>query len=95
MSSLQDGRLLIQGGSDAAAASFYDPATNKFTRAPDMKMARGYQTSVTLSDNRVFTIGGAYSGPRKGKDGEVYDPREQCVDGASRCEGRSIAHDRC
>jgi galactose oxidase len=74
MSSLQDGRLLIQGGSDAAAASFYDPATNKFTRAPDMKMARGYQTSVTLSDNRVFTIGGAYSGPRKGKDGEVYDP---------------------
>jgi galactose oxidase len=37
-------------------------------------MARGYQTSVTLSDNRVFTIGGAYSGPRRGKDGEVYDP---------------------
>jgi galactose oxidase len=39
-----------------------------------MKMARGYQTSVTLSDNRVFTIGGAYSGPRQGKDGEIYDP---------------------
>ncbi|KAI8933392.1 hypothetical protein NX059_010007 [Plenodomus lindquistii] len=37
-------------------------------------MARGYQTSVTLSDNRVFTIGGAYSGPRQGKDGEVYNP---------------------
>lgn len=37
-------------------------------------MSRGYQTSVTLSDNRVFTIGGAYSGPRQGKDGEVYDP---------------------
>ncbi|KAF1943976.1 galactose oxidase precursor [Clathrospora elynae] len=74
MSSLEDGKLLIQGGSDAAATSLYDPATNEFTRGPDMKMARGYQTSVTLSDNRVFTIGGAYSGPRKGKDGEVYDP---------------------
>lgn len=37
-------------------------------------MARGYQSSTTTSDNRVFTIGGAYSGPRKGKDGEVYDP---------------------
>ena len=37
-------------------------------------MARGYQSSATTSDNRVFTIGGAYSGPRKGKDGEVYDP---------------------
>jgi galactose oxidase len=73
ISSLQDGRILVQGGSDAAATSFYDPKTNEFTRGPDMKTARGYQTSVTLSDNRVFTIGGAYSGPRKGKDGEVYD----------------------
>jgi galactose oxidase len=74
MSSLQDGRLLIQGGSDAAKTSFYDPITNEFTSGPDMKMARGYQTSVTLSDNNVFTIGGAYSGPRKGKDGEMYNP---------------------
>lgn len=39
-----------------------------------MKMARGYQVSVTLSNNKVFTIGGAYSGPRQGKDGELYDP---------------------
>lgn len=38
-------------------------------------MARGYQTSVTLSDNRVFIIGDAYSGPRQGKDGEVFDPK--------------------
>jgi galactose oxidase len=74
MSSLQDGRLLIQGGSDAAKTSFYDPITNEFTSGPDMKMARGYQTSVTLSNNNVFTIGGAYSGPRKGKDGEMYNP---------------------
>jgi galactose oxidase len=73
ISSLQDGRILVQGGSDASATSFYDPKTNAFTRGPDMKMARGYQTSVTLSDNRVFTIGGAYSGPRQGKDGEVYN----------------------
>ncbi|OAL47793.1 galactose oxidase-like protein precursor [Pyrenochaeta sp. DS3sAY3a] len=74
ISSLQDGRILIQGGSDAAVTSFYDPKTNAFVRGPDMKMARGYQVSVTLSDNRVFTIGGAYSGPRQGKDGEVYNP---------------------
>lgn len=74
ISSLQDGRILIQGGGNAAVTSFYDPKTNGFTRGPNMKMARGYQASVTLSDNRVFTIGGAYSGPRQGKDGEVYDP---------------------
>ena len=75
ISALEDGRILIQGGSDAKANSFYNPATNTFTRAPDLLMPRGYQSSVTLSDNRVFTIGGAYSGPRKGKDGEVFDPK--------------------
>ncbi|KAH7407041.1 galactose oxidase-like protein precursor [Phaeosphaeria sp. MPI-PUGE-AT-0046c] len=75
ISSLEDGRILVQGGSDASATSFYDPATNEFKRGPDMKMARGYQTSVTTSDNRIFTIGGAYSGPRMGKDGEIYDPK--------------------
>ncbi|KAF2828054.1 galactose oxidase-like protein precursor [Ophiobolus disseminans] len=73
MSSLQDGRLLIQGGSDAAKTSFYDPRTNAFTSGPNMKMARGYQVSVTLSNNNIFTIGGAYSGPRQGKDGELYN----------------------
>lgn len=75
ISALEDGRILIQGGSDAKKNSFYDPASNAFTAAPDLLMARGYQTSVTLSDNRVFTIGGAYSGPRQGKDGEVYSPQ--------------------
>jgi galactose oxidase len=75
ISALEDGRILIQGGSDANANSFYNPATNTFTRGPDLLMARGYQSSVTLSDNRVFTIGGAYSGPRQGKDGEVYNPK--------------------
>ncbi|KAF1925111.1 copper radical oxidase [Didymella exigua CBS 183.55] len=75
ISALEDGRILIQGGSNAKKNSYYNPSTNTFTGAPDLIMARGYQTSVTLSDNRVFTIGGAYSGPRQGKDGEVFDPR--------------------
>ncbi len=74
ISSLQDGRILIQGGSDAAKTTFYNPNNNTFTPGPDLKMPRGYQASVTLSDNRIFTIGGAYSGPRQGKDGEIFDP---------------------
>ncbi|WYZ45363.1 hypothetical protein EsH8_VIII_000679 [Colletotrichum jinshuiense] len=74
ISQLEDGRIIVQGGSDAAAVSIYDPATNEFTRGPDMKVARGYQTSTTLSNGKVFTIGGAYSGKREGKNGEVYDP---------------------
>ncbi|KAK1995174.1 kelch domain-containing protein [Colletotrichum falcatum] len=74
ISQLQDGRILVQGGSDADTVSVYDPATNEFTRGPNMMVARGYQTSVTLSNGKVFTIGGAYSGKHEGKNGEVYDP---------------------
>ncbi|KAJ1322829.1 galactose oxidase [Microdochium nivale] len=74
ISALSDGRIVITGGSDAAAVSIYDPATNDFARAPDMSIARGYQTSATLSDGKIFTIGGSYSGGRGGKTGEVFDP---------------------
>jgi galactose oxidase len=62
MSQLQDGKLVITGGSDAEKTSIYNPATNTFTRGPDMKIARGYQSSTTLSDGKLFTIGGSYSG---------------------------------
>ncbi|KAK8060067.1 hypothetical protein PG996_009997 [Apiospora saccharicola] len=74
ISSLEDGRIIITGGSDAEKTSFYDPATNEFTEGPDMKIARGYQSSATLSNGNVFTIGGSYSGGRGGKVGEVFDP---------------------
>lgn len=36
MSSLQDGRLVIQGGSDANAVTTYNPASNTFVRSADM-----------------------------------------------------------
>ena len=39
-----------------------------------MNVGRGYQSSTTLSDGRVFTIGGSWSGGRFQKDGEVYEP---------------------
>lgn len=74
MSSLQDGRLVISGGANAEAVSLYNPVDNTFTRAANMTIGRGYQTSTTLSDGRVFTIGGAFSGPYQAKSGEVYDP---------------------
>jgi galactose oxidase len=73
ISALADGRILIAGGSDAAAVSFYDPSTNAFTKGPNMRIARGYQTSVTTSEGKVFELGGSYSGPRGGKTGEIYD----------------------
>lgn len=75
ISSLADGRIIITGGTNAEVTSIYKPATNQFVRGPNMKIPRGYQTSTTLSDGRVFTIGGSFSGARGGKTGEVYDPR--------------------
>ncbi|KAJ8115897.1 hypothetical protein OPT61_g2564 [Boeremia exigua] len=73
ISSLPDGRVVITGGENAEAVSIYNPTTNAFSRAADMKIARGYQTSATLSDGRIFTIGGSFTGPLGGKTGEVYD----------------------
>jgi galactose oxidase len=74
ISTLTDGRVIITGGSSAAVASIFSPANNGFSRAPNMKIARGYQSSATLSDGKVFTIGGSYSGGIATKNGEVYDP---------------------
>jgi galactose oxidase len=69
-----NGRVIVTGGSNAAKTSIYDPASNAWTGAPNMQIARGYQSSTTLTDGRVFTIGGSWSGARGGKDGEIYDP---------------------
>ena len=74
ISTLQDGRVVITGGSNAERTSIYDPSTNSFVPGPNMQMARGYQSSVTLSSGKVFTLGGSWSGGITVKDGEVYDP---------------------
>jgi galactose oxidase len=73
MSSLPDGRVVVTGGANAEVTSIYNPATNEFTRGPNMQIARGYQTSVTLSNGKIFTIGGSFSGGIGGKIGEIYD----------------------
>ncbi|MGX6602567.1 discoidin domain-containing protein [Micromonosporaceae bacterium Da 78-11] len=80
ISTLPDGRILITGGNDSEKTSIYDPKTDAWTRGPDMTTPRGYQSSTTLGDGRVFTIGGSWSGghgnengtPRK--NGEVWSP---------------------
>ena len=46
----------------APKTSIYNPATDAWTSGPNMVTPRGYQASATLSDGRVFTIGGSWSG---------------------------------
>ncbi|HEU4346737.1 MAG TPA: discoidin domain-containing protein [Actinoplanes sp.] len=78
ISVLRDGRIVVTGGNDSAKTSIYNPATNAWATGPVMTTPRGYQASTTLSDGRVFTIGGSWSGPIGGvngaphKAGEVY-----------------------
>jgi galactose oxidase len=74
ISSLADGRLIITGGSNAEKTSLYNPSSNTFTEGVNMQVARGYQSSTILSNGKVFTIGGSWSGARGNKTGEVYDP---------------------
>jgi galactose oxidase len=69
ISALPDGRIIVTGGTDNAATSIYNPATDAWTTGPAMTTARGYQASATLSDGRVFTIGGSWSGGVGGVDG--------------------------
>jgi galactose oxidase len=69
-----NGRVVVTGGSDAAKTSIYDPSSNTWTAAPNLKIARGYQSSATCSDGRIFTVGGSWSGDRGGKNGEIYSP---------------------
>jgi galactose oxidase len=68
------GRVIVTGGDTAAKTSIYNPSTNAWIAASDMQLPRGYQSSATISDGRVFTIGGSWSGGRFRKDGEIYNP---------------------
>ncbi|KAL8734026.1 MAG: hypothetical protein Q9166_001787 [cf. Caloplaca sp. 2 TL-2023] len=68
------GRPFVTGGNDAAKLSIYDPNANAWIGGPNMQIQRGYQSSATLSDGRVFTIGGSWSGGEGNKNGEVWSP---------------------
>lgn len=49
-------------------------SSETFTRNAGLtQRVPGYQSSTIISDGRIFTIGGSWSGPRGGKDGEIYD----------------------
>ena len=62
---LQDGRVLIDGGTirydpfyGAPNASIFDPATNTFTDTQPTLHGRWYPTLLTLGDGRVMTFSG-------------------------------------
>ncbi|KAE8376150.1 hypothetical protein BDV26DRAFT_305771 [Aspergillus bertholletiae] len=68
-----DGNIIVSGGADSGRTSVYNGTA--WIKGPSMAIPRGYQSSATLSDGRVFVIGGSWSGGDKvAKNGEVYYP---------------------
>lgn len=73
---LQDGRVLVAGGSAVvgnpgsttiATAEIYDPATGEFSTAGDMAVPRYEAQAVTLPDHRILYAGGwAFGGDTLG-----------------------------
>src|SRR5688500_457942 len=63
---MADGRLFVTGGHKRNGfglpeASIYNPATNTWTRLPDMNNGRWYPTQATLPNGDVLTFTGSYN----------------------------------
>ncbi|MBV8869884.1 MAG: DUF1929 domain-containing protein [Acetobacteraceae bacterium] len=70
---LTDGRIMVNGGSSSSHTALYDPRTDSWASDAPMNIARGYNSTVTLSDGRAFTIGGSWAGGAgANKDGEAW-----------------------
>lgn len=71
-----NGHIVVSGGADSQKTSIYDGT--QWTPGGDMNLHRGYHASTTLSNGKIFTIGGSWSGGSNApKDGELYDPATQ------------------
>jgi len=74
---LPDGRVLVSGGTDGTtvlkSAEVFDPSTEKWSPATDMKTARRGHTMTLLQDNKVLVTGG-FDGKAALATAEIYDP---------------------
>lgn len=79
---LQDGRVLIAGGSQGPGltnsvkrADIFDPATETFTEIGEMHAFRGTPAAALLRDGKVVFAGSFNADPFiLGNDSELYDP---------------------
>lgn len=78
---LDDGRVLLTGGKDAAglplaSSDLYDPTTNTITPTGALAQARASATATLLADGRVLVAGGLIdqAGATTTATVELYDP---------------------
>ncbi|QOZ83629.1 MULTISPECIES: RICIN domain-containing protein [Chromobacterium] len=77
-SMLSNGNLLINGGSSSPKTQIYDWAAKRWSASGNMNIPRGYEANTVLSDGRVLTLGGSWSGgynskSRPNRTGEVWE----------------------
>jgi galactose oxidase len=72
ISMLADGRVHVSGGDDAGKTSLYNSTTDAWSTGDTYNISRAYQATTTLSDGRVFAIGGSWRGGTGGKHGEIW-----------------------
>jgi hypothetical protein len=53
---IDNGDIVVTGGSTAEAVSIYSVKNREWLRAPRMNIARAYQSSTTLSNGKVFFL---------------------------------------
>jgi galactose oxidase len=71
---LPNGVVMISGGANSKATTFYDYRNNQWTVGPQMVIPRGYQAHTLLASGEVFSFGGSWSGANRDKDGEIWSP---------------------
>ena len=77
-----NGNPVVTGGSDLKKTSIYNVTSGGWTQADEMQTSRGYQSQTTLSNGKIFTIGGSWSGSQNVlKNAEIYDGTWRKLDG--------------
>lgn len=79
---LPHGGVLIVGGCDGVilwqkghkSTEIFDPATRRFSRGPDLTVARSSHTQTRLKDGRYLLVGGVNDKHEALKTCEVFDP---------------------
>ncbi|KAL0938149.1 galactose oxidase precursor [Colletotrichum truncatum] len=71
------GDVFVTGGSTFNHTTIYRSANRSWEAGPGMTTGRGYHAQATLSNGKIFTIGGSWSGGVLDKNGEVFDPTTQ------------------
>jgi galactose oxidase len=103
---LGNGQVLVNGGEPTQSASIFNASNNSWSVASSMKIGRGYNSSVTLSSGKVFTLGGSWKnngntfnnnpfppGTNTGdKTGEVWDSQSWRVVKNALAENAELKH---